>query len=121
MIECKYCNDTRKIILFTSVVDCDCVNQHVSSPAIGKNNLGSPRNYRQNSNIMNGWYSPTRAAAHGSVVYRRAIHKDCGYATIDEEVEITEISIKSTPCYNDHDLEFVGMIDGNQHIRGCMH
>lgn len=76
-----------------------------------------PQEYDRYSGLRNGWYSPTTAKSpHKFVVYRNP--------TTGQEVTITEISFKPTPCNRPPDLVFVGEIDARQYVRGgiyCKH
>ena len=104
MIKCQDCKDTGKITLLTSTIDCDCNH---SSP---DNDLGGPQDFPDDSNLINGWYSPSKAKERGTVVYLHAV--------TGEEVEITEISWKPTPCAKPPDLKFVGIVDKDKYVSG---
>ena len=111
MAKCRYCNNTGKIPLLTSVVDCDCIKRSVESSLTCVDNSG-PRDFASGSDLINGWYSATVAGKRGSVVYLHAV--------TGKEVEITEISSQSEPCSQWPDLKFVGIIDKTKYVRGGM-
>lgn len=70
-----------------------------------------PQEYDQGLGLRNGWYSPSVARPpHKTVVYRNP--------TTGQEVTITEVSSKTTPCNRPPDLVFVGEVDLDQWVRG---
>ena len=71
-----------------------------------------PQDFPEYSDVLNAWYSPTSAKARGGVVY---------LSPTGEEVEITEISTKSTPCTIHVDLKFVGTVNKRKHVRDTIH
>ncbi len=102
MSQCRYCKGTGKISLFTTIVDCDCVTDTYS-------NVGNPRERQRDSRWKNAWFSKKSKSTHGSVFYLNEK---------GDEIEITEISSRATPCAVHNDLQFVGIVDGNTVIRG---
>lgn len=104
MDKCRYCNDTGKITLLTSIVDCNCVTRPEST---SKSNLKS---FPEGSNLMYAWYSKEIAQLHGTVVYLDAI--------TEQEVTITEISRHPTCMGQWKDIKFVGIIDKKKRVRG---
>lgn len=102
MIKCKYCGDTGKIALITSVVDCDCLTQR-DSPS-------GPQSFPEGSNLRNAWYSEETARKYGTCVYLDTKTR--------QEVTITEVSRKSTPCGRWKDMKFVGVVD--KYVRGVI-
>ena len=96
-IKCRYCKDIGKITLLTSVVDCDCITK--SQPVKLED---GPQDYPEDSDIVNAWYSQSRATKYGTVVYM--------HPTNGQEITITEIGRQSTPCSKSPDLKFVGPV-----------
>lgn len=103
MAKCRYCKETGKISLLTSVVDCDCVKHKCTKV------IGCPENFPKDSNLRNGWYSAESAAQGGIVVYL--------HLTTKEEVEITEISRGISPYCSWTDQKFVGIVDSTHIVR----
>lgn len=88
------------------MVDCDCISKPSSLSCC-------PQPFDPDSHILNGWFSVSYKARHGSVFYK--------LAETGKEVELTEVSRTITPCDNSSDLKFIGIVDRSKGIRGKIH
>lgn len=93
MPQCKDCNDTGRITLFSSTVDCDCTQKPTVESDL--------QHHTEESGLYNGWFSKLGAAKNGWAVY---LNEN------GDKIAITEVSRTPIPISKWNDLEFVGVV-----------